>query len=129
VIDPTPIIFAGPNVDGLRDVIRKRQVDWAAVPLVLPAAGLARELVDEWFRRRRVAPNVYAEIQGHEATLALVALGCGVGVVPRLVLDNSGLRDRIAPIPVRPALPKFQIALCVRERSFSSPLVAAVWGA
>jgi LysR family positive regulator for ilvC len=130
VIDKTPVIFAGPRVDGpVRDAISRRPVDWANLPLVLPASGLAREHADAWLRRRRIAPNLYAEIQGHEAILALVALGCGVGVVPKLVLEKSALRDRITELPVRPALPALQLALCVRERSLSNPLVATVWGA
>jgi LysR family positive regulator for ilvC len=59
----------------------------------------------------------------------LVALGCGIGVVPRLVLEKSALRDRIVELPVRPMLRSFRIGLCVRERSLVSPLVAAVWDA
>jgi LysR family positive regulator for ilvC len=135
VIDTTPVIFVGPSMDGpsmdgrMRDAMRRRPVDWPNLPLVLPAAGLARELADAWLRRRGIAPNIYAEIQGHEAILSLVALGCGVGVVPKLVLEKSALQDRIVELRVRPALPKFQIALCVHERSLRNPLVAAVWEA
>jgi LysR family positive regulator for ilvC len=129
VIDRTPLIFAGPTVGPVRDAMARRPVDWANLPFVLPASGLARDYAEEWLRRRGVSPNVYAEIQGHEAILALVALGCGVGVVPRLVLEKSALQDRIVEMRVRPALPVFQIALCVRERSLSNPLVDAVWRA
>ena len=130
MLTTTPVVFVGPNVEGpVRDAVRRRPIDWPAVPLVLPAYGLAREFADEWLRRRGIRPTVYAEIQGHEAILALVALGCGVGVVPKLVLENSALQDRITEIPVRPALPKFRIGLCVRTRSLSNPLVAAVWQA
>jgi LysR family positive regulator for ilvC len=130
VIDTTPVIFVGPNVGGpVCDAMRQRPVDWANMPLVIPTAGLVRDLVDEWLLRRKIAPTVYAEIQGHEAILALVALGCGVGVVPKLVLEKSALQDRIVDMRVRPALPRLQIALCVRERSLSNPLVTAVWGA
>ena len=78
---------------------------------------------------RAEEPAPYAEIEGHEAILSLVALGSGVGVVPRLVLEQSALRDRIVEIPVRPALRWFRIGLCVRERSLANPLVAAIWQA
>lgn len=126
----TPVVFVGPTAEGpVRDALRRRSIAWSDLPLVLPAQGLAREYVDEWLDLRGVTPNVYAEIQGHEAILSLVALGCAVGVVPRLVLENSALRDRLREIAVRPALPPFRIALCVRERSLSNPLVAAVWRA
>ena len=130
LLTTTPLVFVGPKVGGpALDAISGRSISWASVPLVLPAHGLAREYVEEWLDRRSIVPTVYAEIQGHEAILSLVALGCGVGVVPRLVFEKSALRDRITEIPVRPPLRTFRIALCVRERSVSNPLVAAVWEA
>jgi LysR family positive regulator for ilvC len=130
VLTKTPIVFVAPTVEGpVHDAVRRRATDWSAVPLVLPAYGLARDYVDQWLERRSLAPTIYAEIQGHEAILSLVALGCGVGVVPRLVLEKSALRDRIIEIPVRPALRQLRIGLCVRERSLTNPLVAAVWEA
>ena len=54
--------------------------------------GLARASADRWFRAQRIAPRVYGEVPGSEAILALVSLGCGVGIVPRLVMDKSPLR-------------------------------------
>ena len=112
------------------EAITRRRIDWSTVPLVLPAHGLARDYVDEWLDAKAITPTIYAEIEGHEAILALVALGCGVGVVPKLVLENSALRDRITEIPTRPALSPFP-----RRRSASanahSPThsSAAVWNA
>jgi LysR family positive regulator for ilvC len=130
VLTTTPVVFVAPRIEGpTRDAIRRRPINWSAIPFVLPAYGLARDFVEQWFDRRGLTPNVYAEIQGHEAILSLVALGCGVGVVPRLVLEKSALADRIVELPVRPALRQFRIALCVRERSLANPLVAAVWEA
>ena len=79
--------------------------------------------------KRNITPTVYAQIEGHEAILSLVALGCGVGVVPKLVLEKSALRDRITELPVRPTLRSFRIGLCVRRQSLNNPLVAAVWNA
>lgn len=126
----TPVVFVAPSVDGpILAAVSARPVGWSTVPMVLPAFGLAREYVDAWFARRSVAPTLYAEIQGHEAILALVALGCGVGVVPRLVLENSALRDRVVEVAVRPSLPSFKVGLCVRESSLRNPLVSAVWDA
>lgn len=127
-ITRTPLVFAGPSTEGpIYDAISTRPIRWPSVPIVLPAHGLVREYAEDWFIRRAINPNVYAEIEGHEAILSLVALGCGVGVVPRLVLENSALRDRLMEIPVRPSLQPLHIALCVRQRSLSNPLVAAVW--
>ena len=126
----TPVVFVAPNIDSpARDIVRRRQIDWTSLPLVLPAHGLARDYADDWLHRRGIRSNIYAEIEGHEAILALVALGCGVGVVPKLVLEKSALRGRISELIVRPPLPPFRIALCVRERSLANPLISALWSA
>src|SRR5262249_56114638 len=111
------------------DLGTSRRIDWNALPLVLPAHGLARDHADEWLERRAITPNIYAEIEGHEAILTLVALGCGIGIVPKLVLDKSSLRDRITELNVKPALPAFHIVLCVRQRSLANPLIRALWDA
>lgn len=130
VLTTTPLVFVAPSIEGpVRQAIRGRAIKWDEVPFVLPAHGLARDYADEWFTNKGIVANVYAQIQGHEAILSLVALGCGVGVVPQLVLENSSLRDRVLALPVRPSLPQFRIGLCVRERSLSNPLVAALWNA
>ncbi|HVT75789.1 MAG TPA: HTH-type transcriptional activator IlvY [Acidimicrobiales bacterium] len=129
ILTTTRVVFVAPSQGPVFDAAMRRPLDWAALPMVLPAFGLAREYVDQWFAERDIDPLVYAQIQGHEAILSLVALGCGVGVVPRLVLEKSALRDHIVEVPVRPMLRSFRIGLCVRERSLSSPLVGAVWDA
>lgn len=58
-------------------------------PLILPKTGLARERLDRWARARGAKPNVAAETSGNEAVLALARLGLGLGLVPRLVLENG----------------------------------------
>ncbi|MER7188456.1 LysR substrate-binding domain-containing protein, partial [Streptomyces hyaluromycini] len=96
-------------------------------PFVLPQRGLVREAADRWLRARGRPVDVACEPDGHEALLALVALGCGTGVVPRLVLEHSGVRDRIAALPADPAPEPFPIGLCVRRSDLRRPLVAALW--
>ncbi|GHE03107.1 HTH-type transcriptional activator IlvY [Streptomyces alanosinicus] len=96
-------------------------------PFVLPHRGLVRDAADRWFRMRGRLPEVVCEPDGHEGLLTLVALGCGTGVVPRLVLENSAVRDRLAALPADPAPERFPIGLCVRRADLRRPLVAALW--
>ena len=63
------------------------------VPLILPRTGLSRERFDRWARANAVKPMLSAETAGNEAVLALARLGLGVGLVPRLVLENSPFAD------------------------------------
>lgn len=117
----TPLVFVA-----ARDGAAPGRID-ADTPLVLPRAGLARTAAERWLRRRGLAPASVSEVDGHEALLAMVALGCGVGVVPRLVLDTSALAPRLVTVPARPALDPFRIGLCVRRGQLRAPLVAALW--
>ncbi|WP_350280974.1 HTH-type transcriptional activator IlvY [Kribbella sp. HUAS MG21] len=94
-------------------------------PYVVPARGLVRESAFRWFRKMGVKPTIAAEPDGHEALLALVALGCGVGVVPRLVLESSAVRDQLVELPAD--LEPLTIGLCARRADLHRPLVAALW--
>ncbi|GAA3867324.1 HTH-type transcriptional activator IlvY [Streptomyces sedi] len=96
-------------------------------PFVLPQRGLVREAADRWFRAAGRVPEVAATPDGHEALLTLVALGCGTGVVPRLVLESSGTAERLATVPAEPAPPLFPVGVCVRRADLRRPLVAALW--
>src|SRR5690606_38453506 len=105
IVTYTPLCFVAPTL--ACDVSRRveqRPVDWQTLPLVLPAAGLARVAVDRWLRRRRVEPTVYSEVTGNEAILSLVSTGCAVGVVPRLVMERSPLSSNVRALETEPNL-------------------------
>ena len=100
---------------------------WKGVPMILSESGLAREHSDTWFRALGISPQIYAQVAGNEAIVSMVGLGFGVGVVPRIVLDNSPLRDRVSILPVKPELPHYDVGLCVAKRRLKSPLIRALW--
>jgi LysR family positive regulator for ilvC len=126
VIAHTPLLFVAPAspLPGLGDV---RAPDFSQLPMILPEHGIARLRIDQWFRQRRIVPKVYGQVSGHEAILALVKLGCGVGIVPELVLEKSSLRADLRVLPVRPRLPAFKVGVCIKRASLKSPLVQAFW--
>lgn len=130
IVAYTPLTFVAPAL--ACDVSRRveqRPIDWSALPVVLPASDLARVAVDRWFRKRRVAPNVYSEVTGNEAILSLVSTGCAVGVVPQLVMDQSPLQGNVRALDVEPKLGEFRVGLCTGRTRLSDPLVAAFWEA
>ncbi|MBV9025182.1 MAG: HTH-type transcriptional activator IlvY [Streptomycetaceae bacterium] len=98
-----------------------------AGPFVLPHRGLVREAAGRWFRARGTTPDIACEPDGHEGLLTLAALGCGTGMVPRLVLEHSAVRDRLAIVPADPPPEPFPIGLCARRADLRRPLVAALW--
>jgi len=127
----TPLVFAAPRVAcEVERLCLQRPLPWGGLPVVLPASGQARDAADRWFRRRRIAPVVYGEVPGSEAILALVSLGCGVGIVPRLVLDESPLRGKLNvldPDDGGVALGEFRVGVCTQRKKLASPLVRALW--
>jgi LysR family positive regulator for ilvC len=103
-------------------------LDWSRTPLVLPTVGPARNHIDDWLRKQRIKPNIYSEVAGNEAILSLVALGCGVGFVPALVLENSPLANKVKILADGPKLMDIQVGFCTRSKSLAtSPVVQAFW--
>lgn len=101
--------------------------EWKDIPMILSEEGLARERTDRWFRQLGVKPHIYAQVSGNEAIVSMVSLGFGVGVVPKIVLDNSPLAARIRPLDVQPALAPYEVGLFTQERRLEEPLINAFW--
>lgn len=100
---------------------------WARMPMILSESGLARRRVDAWFRALGVTPEIYAQVAGNEAIVSMVSLGFGVGVVPRIVLDNSPLAKKIRVLNVRPELQAYDVGLFTLQKKLKSPLIDAFW--
>jgi LysR family positive regulator for ilvC len=130
IVTYTPLTFVAPLLAcEVSRRVEERDIDWENLPLVLPAAGLARLAVDRWFRRQRLTPSVYSEVTGNEAILSLVSTGCAVGVVPKLVMERSPLKINVRSIEVEPRLGDFRVGLCTSRRRLRDPLVSAFWEA
>ena len=102
-------------------------IDWEKTPMILAERGLSRERMDLWFARNQVVPNVYSRVAGHEAIIALVNLGCGMGLVPELVLEKSPLAGDMEILPGMPELPPYEIGLCTRKTNLANPKITALW--
>jgi len=104
-----------------------RAADWSGTPMILPERGIGRSRADDWFRQLGVSPNIYAQVAGNEAIVSMVSLGFGVGVLPRIVLDNSPLADKVRILDVRPELAPYEVGLFALEKRLASPLISAFW--
>jgi len=124
----TELAFIAPASDG--EMARRARLGgshWNGLPVILPRRGLDRQRVDAWLAQQGVRPEVYAEVDGNEAILALVALGCGVGVVPELVRNDSPLRGRITEVDVKRAPRGYHVSLCAKRRTLSRRTAAVLW--
>lgn len=100
---------------------------WGSIPYILSERGVARARLDQWFSEKHITPNIYAQVAGHEAIVSMVSLGFGVGLVPKIVLDNSPLANKVKAAPVQPQLEPYDVGLCVSNRRLKSPIVKAFW--
>lgn len=126
----SPLVFIAPSeaADWLpASTARPSAEEWARAPMILSESGLARERADAWFRQLGVKPRIYAQVAGNEAIVSMVGLGFGIGVVPKIVLDNSPLADRVRLLDVQPELPPYDVGLCVTEKKLRNPLIRALW--
>ena len=66
-------------------------------------------------------------MSGNEAIVSMVSLGFGVGVAPRIVLENSPLAERTRPLEVEPALEDYEVGLFTLEKRLTDPVIQAFW--
>ena len=121
----SPLVFICPS-DGFNKKTETSD-EWAETPMILPEKGLSRNRVDDWFGAKNIKPHIYAQVAGNEAIVSMVSLGFGVGVVPKIVLDNSPLVDKVSIMDVTPWLPAYDVGLCVLEKKLKNPLIKAFW--
>lgn len=121
-------VFIAPSVPWEFSNALKSKIPWEQIPMILSLQGVVRKRVDQWFKKKKIQPNIYAQVAGNEAILAMVALGCGVGVVPGLVVENSPLQDRITKLKVTPVLAPYDVGICIQKRKKKFRLVGAFWG-
>ena len=124
----TPLVFIAPRQEWREgELLQREAIPWSEVPMILPDRGLMRTRILRWFRERGAVPRVYAEVAGNEAILAMVSLGCGVGVVPRLVYEKSPVSRWVRVVDVRPALEPYSVGMCTRRGSLRSAAIKAFW--
>ncbi|MGR5174915.1 HTH-type transcriptional activator IlvY [Vibrio owensii] len=119
-------VIAPVGVSSFAEELQKETPDWSTIPFILPEAGTARERANVWFKQMKIKPNIYAQVAGHEAIVSMVALGCGVGIAPDVVINNSPVREKINRLKVLPIKP-FELGVCCIKSQLDNPLVKALW--
>ncbi|TWX74218.1 HTH-type transcriptional activator IlvY [Colwellia sp. C1TZA3] len=103
---------------------------WSDIPIILPEHGPARKRFEYWFRKKQQGKAyIYATVSGHEALVSMVALGCGVGIVPRVVVENSPVKDRVQYLADVGAIEPFDLGICCLNQSREQPLIQAFFDA
>lgn len=131
-IGEIPLVLIAPALPGaVRSQASEPQPDWSTIPFILPEHGPARRRIDLWFRRHHISnPQIYATVSGHEAIVSMVALGCGIALIPGVVLDNSPepVRSRVSVLDHISLVAPFELGVCVQKKRLSETLIEAFWG-
>ena len=122
----SPLLFIAPKqgLDG-RDV--NDLVPDGNTPMILSESGVSRKRVDRWFKEHNIKPLIYAQVAGNEAIVSMVSLGFGIGVVPKIVLDNSPLAGAVEVLQIKQQLKAFEVGIVTLEKKLKSPLIGAFW--
>lgn len=129
----SPLRFIMPRVSGqVKKQIQQQlkqngRVDFASLPLIVAELGIVKERLLQWFSLQRKKPDVSAIVSGHEAIISLVALGCGIGLVPEIVLQHSPLRQKVTAIDTAPELEPLIIGVCALEKRIRETSINHFW--
>ena len=124
----TRLIFIAPK--GLCQITNQLKKDfdnWWDIPMILPEHGLARKRIHELFKINGKIPNIYAEVSGNEAIIAMVSLGCGIGVVPELVLSQSSLKTKVQMLDIKNKFKQYQVGFCLKKNALSYLIIRTFW--
>jgi LysR family positive regulator for ilvC len=114
----------------VRAQVSQPEPDWAKIPFIMPEQGPVRRRIELWFRRQKISnPVIYATVAGHEAMVSMVALGCGVALIPEIVLENSPepVRNRVLILERNDEKTPFELGVCVQKKRLNEPLISAFW--
>lgn len=100
---------------------------WYDSPLILSESGLVRKRVDYWLQNKDIKPTIYAQVAGYEAIVSMVSLGFGVGIIPRIVRDNSPLSEQVKVVSHTPVLEPIEVGLFTQKKRLKSPIIQALW--
>ncbi len=122
---PLFIIMPSINCD-LKVQMRQKKIDWSKVPIIMPEHGLTRKRFETWFEKKQSAKaKIYTRVAGHEALVSLVALGCGIGIAPQVVVENSPVKNRVEHYSTTGEIPSFELGICCLKQKTNQATVEA----
>ncbi|MGX2985971.1 HTH-type transcriptional activator IlvY [Ursidibacter sp. B-7004-1] len=109
-------------------LLQQSPIDWQNVPFILPVEGPARKRIDHWFKLQKIKePKIYATVEGHEAIVPMVAVGCGVALLPDVVVQHSPVSNQISYFNLTLPIQPFELGICVQQRRLQEPIIQAFW--
>lgn len=129
MLENLAVVLIAPALPARCATVTVERPDWSTVPFIMADRGPVRRRIELWFRRHKISnPSIYATVGGHEAMVSMVATGCGVALLPEVVLENSPepVRNRVM-IPSA-AMSKLRLSWAfAHKKRLHEPLIDAFW--
>ena len=127
--DSSPLVFiCAKNDKHFERILKERGASgWPDIPMIVSERGLARQRFNDWVSNKGFSPNIYSQVSGNEAIVSMVSLGCGIGLIPNIVVENSPLSNQVKRFFIQPDIAPYEVGACVQSRRLQSPLVSALW--
>lgn len=130
-IGEIPLALIAPALPcAVKTQVTQMQPQWNDIPFIIPQHGPSRKRIELWFKRQKITnPLIYATVSGHEAIVSMVALGCGIALIPSVVVDNSPepVRSRILQLDHISMVEPFELGVCTLNKRLHEPLINAFW--
>jgi LysR family positive regulator for ilvC len=122
-----PLTVIAPTIAcTVQQQLQSNVIDWSKIPIILAESGSARTRFEKWYRSLQLGkPNIYATVSGHEAIVSMVALGCGIGIAPQVVVENSPVKERIYNLVDESNFAPLELGLCCLNIKREQTLVKA----
>jgi len=122
-----PLAVIAPTIAcSVQQQLQQLPLAWSEIPIILPEHGPARKRFEHWYRKKQQGkPNIYATVSGHEALVSMVALGCGIGITPKVVVENSPVNDRVQYLENVGDIAPFDLGVCCLKSRQQQPVIKA----
>ncbi|CCQ11636.1 HTH-type transcriptional regulator IlvY [Pseudoalteromonas luteoviolacea B = ATCC 29581] len=122
----SPLLLIAPNTPCPLKERLDAGIEVEQLEFIVPEQGVLKTKLASWSERRGFKPTVYTHVAGHEALVSMVSLGFGLAIVPRIVLEQSPLQNRVDIMEVDD-LDAIDIGLVVQKRRRQETIVQAFW--
>lgn len=126
-----PLVGIYPKIPcRVSEQFRENSVNWQSIPFIIADHGPAKTRFDRWYAAKMndqtlARPKIYAKVSGHEAIVSMVALGCGAGIVPQVVVETSPVKERVNYFLEPSEIEGFELGICCQMQKKNLPVLSA----
>lgn len=116
-----PLVLITPRIHPARQIA---EIDWTKEQMILPDIGPSKRIVHHWLSEQGIRPRVYASVGGNEAILSMVALSCGIAIIPEIVVEYSAIAEKVNVLAIS-NIESYRLGLCCLQKRRQEPIINA----